>query len=61
MNDPATATVEVWQTVFVKDTGKMAQGRKQDCQIETNSMFIMMHDKINFSKRVKKLLTLTQW
>ncbi len=44
MHDPATA--EVWQTVFEKDFGGMAQGDDKTGQKETNSIFVMTHAKI---------------
>ena len=39
MHDPATA--EVWQTVFGKDFGGMAQGNDKTGQKGTNSIFVM--------------------
>ena len=44
MHDPATA--EVWQTVFGKDFGGMAQGDDKTGQKGTYSIFVMMHAKI---------------
>ncbi len=44
MNDPATA--EVWQTVFGKDFGGMAQGDNKTGQKGTNSIFVMTHAEV---------------
>ncbi len=44
MHNPATA--EVWQTAFGQDFGGMAQGDNKTGQKGTNSIFVMMHDKI---------------
>jgi hypothetical protein len=59
MNNPATA--EVWQTVFGKNFGGMAQGDNKTGQKGTNAMFIMMHNKIAHAYREKKFsLSLTR-
>jgi hypothetical protein len=44
MHNPATA--EIWQPVFGKDFGGMAQGCNKKGQKGTNAMFVMMHDEI---------------
>jgi hypothetical protein len=44
MHDPVMA--EIWQTVFGKDFGGMAQGDEKTGQKGTNSIFVMMHAKI---------------
>ncbi len=46
MNDPAT--IEIWQTVFGKDFGSMAQGDNKMGQHGTNSIFVMTHAEILF-------------
>jgi hypothetical protein len=55
MHNPATA--EVWQTVFGKDFGGMAQGCNKTGQKGTNAMFVMAHDKIRHALKAKKLFT----
>ncbi len=47
INDPETA--EVWQTVFGKDFGGMAQGDDKTGQNGTNSVFIMTHKEIDIA------------
>jgi hypothetical protein len=54
MHDPATA--EVWQMVFCKDFGDMAQGDNKTGQKGTNSIFVMTHDEI---KLIPKTQTVT--
>jgi hypothetical protein len=44
MNNPATT--EIWQTVFGKDFGGMAQGCNKTGQKGTNAMFVMTCDEI---------------
>ena len=44
MKDPATA--EIWQIVFGKEFGGMAQGDNKTGQKGTNAMFVMNHDNI---------------
>jgi hypothetical protein len=44
MHDPAMA--EVWQMVFGKDFGGMAQGDDKTGQKGTNSIFVVTHTKI---------------
>ncbi len=44
MHDPAT--MEIWQTAFGKDFGRMAQGDNKMGQKGTNSIFVTTHDKI---------------
>jgi hypothetical protein len=44
MNDPATA--EIWQTIFGKDFGGMAQGCNKTGQKGTNAMFVMTRNEI---------------
>jgi hypothetical protein len=44
MHDPDTS--EIWQTVFGKDFGGMAQGDSKTGQKGTNSIFAMTHDEI---------------
>jgi hypothetical protein len=41
MHDPATS--EIWQTVFGKDLGGMAQGNNKTGQKGTNLIFVMTH------------------
>jgi hypothetical protein len=55
MHDPATA--EIWQTVFGKDFGGMAQGCNKTGQKGTNAMFVMTHDKIAHALVAKKFIT----
>jgi hypothetical protein len=40
------ATAKMWQTVFGKDFGGMAQGDKKAGQKGTNSIFVMTHAEI---------------
>jgi hypothetical protein len=54
MHDPVTA--EMWQTAFRKDFGGMAQGDRKTGQKGTNSIIVMMHDKI---KLIPKDCTVT--
>lgn len=49
-HDPATA--EVWQTVFGKDFGGMAQGDNKTGEKGTNAMFVMTHDEITHALRI---------
>jgi hypothetical protein len=44
MHDPKTT--EVWQMVFGKDFGKMAQGDNKTGQKGTNSVFVMTYKDI---------------
>jgi hypothetical protein len=44
MNDPATT--QIWQTVFGKDFGGMAQGDNRMGQKGTNAVFAMTHNEI---------------
>ncbi len=53
MHDPATA--EIWQTVFGKDFGEMAQGCNKTGQKGTNPMFVMTHDEIRHALAAKKI------
>ncbi len=55
IHDPATT--EVWQTVFGKDFGGMAQGDNKTGQKGTNAMFIMTHDKITHAISEKYFFT----
>jgi hypothetical protein len=55
MNDPATA--EIWQTVFGKDFGGMAQGDAKTGQKGTNSMFVMKHNEIKWAYLDKQKFT----
>ena len=57
MNDPAT--MEVWQTVFGKDFGGMAQGNNKTGQKGTNAMFVMTHNKIAHAYRENIFFTFT--
>jgi hypothetical protein len=47
MNDPATT--KVWQTALGKDFGGMAQEDLKTGQKGTNSVFVMMHNKIDIA------------
>ncbi len=47
MHNPATS--EVWQMVFGKDFGGMAQGNNKTGQKDTTSIFVMTHDEIQRS------------
>ncbi len=49
MNDPETA--EIWQTVFGKDFGGMAQGGDKPGQAGTNSVFGMTHAEIDIAMK----------
>ncbi len=49
MNDPDTA--EIWQTVFGKDFGGMAQGDKKTVQAGTISVFVMTHREIDIAMK----------
>ncbi len=51
------ATAKVWQTAFGKDFGSMAQGCNKTGQKGTNTMFVMMHDKIQHAIAAKKFVT----
>ncbi len=51
------ATAEVWQTVFGKDFGGMAQGCNKTGQKGKNVMFIMAHDEIRHALAAKKFFT----
>ncbi len=55
MNDPATA--EVWQTVFGKDFGGMAQGENKTGQKGANAMFVMTREDIAHALAVGKFFT----
>jgi hypothetical protein len=55
MHDLATA--EVWQTVFGKDFGGMAQGCNKTGQKGMNAIFVMMHDDIRHELAAKKKIT----
>ncbi len=55
MNDPATA--KVWQTVFGKDFGGMAQGDNKMGQKGSNAMFVMNHDELAHVLRAGKKIT----
>jgi hypothetical protein len=55
MHNPATA--KVWQTVFGKDFGGMAQGCNKTGQKGTNAIFIMTHDKIHHALAAKRIFT----
>ncbi len=57
MNNPAMA--EVWQTVFGKDFGGMAQGDYKMGQKGTNAMFMMTHNEIAHVLRAGKVFTYT--
>ena len=54
MHDPDTA--ETWQTAFGKDFGEMAQGDKKTGQKETNSIFVMTHNKIKLIPRTQTIM-----
>jgi hypothetical protein len=49
MNDPETA--KVWQTAFGIDFGRMAQGDEKTGQKGTNSVFVMIHNKIDITRK----------
>ncbi len=51
MHNPAT--MEIWQTAFGKDFGGMAQGDNKTGQKGMNSIFVMTHNKILSSQRIK--------
>ncbi len=55
MNNPAMA--EVWQKVFIKNFGGMAQGNNKTGQKGTNAMFVMTHDEIAHVLRAGKVFT----
>jgi hypothetical protein len=55
MHDPATK--EVWQTVFGKDFGGMAQGDKKAGQKGTNTMFVMNQAEIQQAYTDKNIFT----
>ncbi len=55
MHNPATA--EVWQTVFGRDFGSMAQGDNKTSQKGTNAMFVMSHNEIAHAKAADKIFT----
>ncbi len=52
MHDPATA--EVWQTVFGKDFGGMAQGDNKRGKKGTNSIFVMTHAEVKLIPKPKQ-------
>jgi hypothetical protein len=54
MKDPTPA--QTWQMAFGKDFGGMAQGNQKTGQKETNSIFVMTHNKIS---RIPKGQTVT--
>jgi hypothetical protein len=49
MHDPKTA--KVWQMVFGKDFGRMAQGNDKTSQIGTNSVLVMTHEEIDVAMK----------
>ena len=49
LNDPDTA--EIWQTVFGKGFGRMAQGDEKTGQAGTNSVFVMTHREIDIAMK----------
>ena len=53
MNNPETA--KIWQTVFGKDFGGMAQGNNKTGQKGTNSIFVMTHEEIGTVKTEGKM------
>ncbi len=55
MHNPATA--EIWQTVFGKDFGGMAQGNNKTSQKGTNAMFVMTYEEIQHVLRAGKKIT----
>ncbi len=56
MHDPDTS--EIWQIVFCKDFGGMAQADNKTGQKGTNAMFVMRHDEIkHVYGKVKNSLT----
>jgi hypothetical protein len=55
MNNPKTA--KIWQTVFGKDFGGMAQGDDKTDQKDTNSIFVMTHEEIATAKKEGKTWT----
>ncbi len=50
-------TAEIWQTAFGKDFGGMAQGCNKSGQKGTNSIFVMIHDKIYHPLAAKNFFT----
>jgi hypothetical protein len=58
MNDPEMA--KVWQTVFGKDFGWMAQGDKKTGQRGTISVFVMTHNEIDIPRKAGHKWTYTQ-
>jgi hypothetical protein len=55
MHNPATA--KVWQTVFGRDFGRMAQGDNKMGQKGMNAMFVMTHNEISHAHAAKKFFT----
>jgi hypothetical protein len=55
MHDPATA--KVWQMVFGRDFGGMAQGENKMGQKGTNAMFLMTHNEIAHAQAANKFFT----
>jgi hypothetical protein len=51
MLDPAMS--EVWQTAFGNDFGGMAQGNNKTRQKGTNSVFVMTHNEVKISPKIK--------
>ncbi len=51
------ATAENWQIAFGKDFGGIAQGDNKTGQKDTNTMFVMTHNKIAHTIREKKIFT----
>jgi hypothetical protein len=47
MHDPTMT--EIWQTVFGKDFGGMAQSCNKTGQKGTNAMFVMTRDEIRYA------------
>jgi hypothetical protein len=59
MHDPATS--EIWQTVFGKDLGGVAQGNNKTGQKGKNSIFVMTHAEIPHIPKTKLSHTLAWW
>ena len=57
MNDPDMT--EIWQTVFGKDFGGMAQGNNITGQKYTNTMFVTNHKEIQSTLKAGKIFTYT--
>jgi hypothetical protein len=55
MHNPTTA--EIWQTMFGKGFGDMAQGDNKTSQKGTNTMFVMTHEVIQEMLRAGKKIT----